>query len=552
MQWLRRGRQFGLAVRNAGRLREILAVFGRHGFADIAVRMGLDRFLPARWTTMIESESDHPSEQRLRIAFEQLGPTFIKLGQVLAARPDLVPENYVEELKKLQDDVRTLPFETVKEVVERELGRPLDECFASFEEKPIAAASIAQVHGAVLPTGEQVVVKIQRPGIEQTINQDIALLEFLAKLLEKYVPESRIFGPTIIVDEFFRTLKLELDFVIEANNVVKIGENLRDFADIRVPKVYKDRSTKRILTLERFYGVPLKNIAEAKARGHDLKRLNEIGARAFFKTVVKDGIFHGDLHGGNIFVLEGGKLGLIDFGIVGRLSRRSRQQLASMVLAIMTEDFEALCYQYAELGSAGPTVDFEGFQREVRNALSPYLGLKAKDINSGQILIEATKIATKYQIRVPGDWMIVFKALFTVEGLGRALDPEFDMMTLGRELMTDLVKDQYAPDAFAKDAVWIAKDLMALALVLPRQIRWMFRKWNADGFAFEIKSPQLEQLGETLEHNNRKLSLSIVAAGCAIAGAIALNAPDTIHRFRDYPVPAIILFVVAFFTWWRA
>jgi ubiquinone biosynthesis protein len=223
-----------------------------------------------------------------------------------------------------------------------------------------------------------------------------------------------------------------------------------------------------------------------------------------------------------------------------------------MVLAIMTEDFEALCYQYAELGSAGPTVDFEGFQREVRNALSPYLGLKAKDINSGQILIEATKIATKYQIRVPGDWMIVFKALFTVEGLGRALDPEFDMMTLGRELMTDLVKDQYAPDAFAKDAMWIAKDLMALALVLPRQIRWMFRKWNADGFAFEIKSPQLEQLGETLEHNNRKLSLSIIAAGCAIAGAIALNAPDTIHRFRDYPVPAIILFVVAFFTWWRA
>jgi ubiquinone biosynthesis protein len=552
MQWVRRGRQFGLAVRNAGRLREILAVFGRHGFADIAVRMGLDRFLPARWSTLIDTESEHPSEMRLRIAFEQLGPTFIKLGQVLAARPDLVPESYVEELKKLQDDVRTLPFEAVKAVVERELGRPLAESFASFEEKPIAAASIAQVHGAVLSTGEQVVVKVQRPGIEQTINQDIALLEFLAKLLEKYVPESRIFGPTIIVDEFFRTLKLELDFVIEANNVVKIGENLREFTDVRVPKVYKDRSTKRVLTLERFYGVPLKNIAEAKARGHDLKRLNEIGARAFFKTVVKDGIFHGDLHGGNIFVLEGGKLGLIDFGIVGRLSRRSRQQLASMVLAIMTEDFEALCYQYAELGSAGPTVDFEGFQREVRNALSPYLGLKAKDINSGQILIEATKIATKYQIRVPGDWMIVFKALFTVEGLGRALDPEFDMMSLGRELMTDLVKDQYAPDAFAKDAMWIAKDMMALALVLPRQIRWMFRKWNADGFAFEIKSPQLEQLGETLEHNNRKLSLSIVAAGCAIAGAIALNAPDTIHRFRDYPVPAIILFVVAFLTWWRA
>lgn len=552
MQWLRRSRQLGLAVRNAGRLREILGVFARHGFTDIAERMGLDRFVPARLSSLIDEESDRPSEERLRIAFEQLGPTFIKLGQVLAARPDLMPESFVEELKKLQDDVRTLPFETVKEVVEKELGKSLADAFRSFEEKPIAAASIAQVHGAVLHSGESVVLKIQRPGLEQVINQDIALIEFLAKLLEKYVPESRIFGPTIIVNEFFRTLKLELDFNIEANNIARITEGLREFSDVRVPAVYKAFSTKRILTLERFYGIPLTNIEEVRRQGHDLKRLNDLGARAFFKTVVKDGVFHGDLHGGNIFVLADGKLGLIDFGIVGRLSRRSRGQFAAMVIAIMTEDFEALCYQYAELGSAGPAVDFEGFQREVRNALSPYLGLKAKEINSGQILIEATKIATKYQIRVPGDWMLVFRALFTVEGLGRALDPDFDMIALGRELMSSIVKDQVSAEHIAKDAAWVAKDLMALGLVLPRQIRWMFRKWNADGFAFEIKSPQIDALGETLEKNNRKLSLSVLAAGFAIAGALSLGAPDHIHRFRDYPVPAIFLFILSFLTWLRA
>jgi ubiquinone biosynthesis protein len=552
MQWLRRSRQFGLAVRNAGRLREILRVFARHGFTDVAERMGLDRFIPARISSWITEESERPSEERLRIAFEQLGPTFIKLGQLLAARPDLVPESYVEELKKLQDDVRTLPFETVKAVIEKELGKPLESAFLSFEEKPIAAASIAQVHGAVLHSGEKVVLKIQRPDIEAVINQDIALIEFLAKLLERYVPEARIFAPTLIVNEFFRTLKLELDFNIEANNIARITENLREFTDVRIPKVYKDFSTKRILTLERFYGIPLTNVEEIRRKGYDLKRLNEIGARAFFKTVVKDGIFHGDLHGGNLFVLEDGKLGLIDFGIVGRLSRRSRGQFAAMVLAIMTEDFEALCYQYAELGSAGPAVDFDGFQREVRNALSPYLGLKAKEINSGQILIEATKIASKYQIRVPGDWMIVFKALFTVEGLGRALDPDFDMMVLGRELMVDLVKEQISPENFAKDATWIAKDMMALAMVLPRQIRWMFRKFNSDGFAFEIKSPQIDAIGETLAKNNRKLSLAVIAAGFAIAGAIAMNAPDHIHRFKNYPVPAIFLFILSALAWLRA
>jgi ubiquinone biosynthesis protein len=552
MQWLRRSRQFGMAVRNAGRLREILRVFARAGFTDVAERMGLDRFIPARISSLITEESDRPSEERLRIAFEQLGPTFIKLGQVLAARPDLMPDSFVEELKKLQDDVRTLPFETVKQVVEKELGKPLSEAFLSFEEKPIAAASIAQVHGAVLHSGENVVLKIQRPGIESIINQDLALLEFLAKLLEKYVPESRIFGPTLIVSEFFRTLKLELDFNIESNNITRIAEGLREFTDVRVPKVYKEFSTKRILTLERFYGIPLTNIEEVRRKGYDLKKLNELGARAFFKTVVRDGVFHGDLHGGNIFVLADGKLGLIDFGIVGRLSRRSRGQFAAMVLAIMTEDFEALCYQYAELGSAGPAVDFDGFQREVRNALSPYLGLKAKDINSGQILIEATKIATKYQIRVPGDWMLVFKALFTVEGLGRALDPDFDMIALGKELMSTLVREQVSPEHFAKDAAWVAKDLMALALVLPRQIRWMFKKFNADGFAFEIRSPQIDALGETLEKNNRKLSLSILAAGFAIAGAVSLSAPDHIHRFKDYPVPAIFLFIASLLTWLRA
>ncbi len=552
MQWLRRSRQLGMAVKNSRRLREILGVFAKHGFTDFAVRMDLERFLPGRWSSALEAASDRPSEERLRLAFERLGPTFIKLGQVLATRPDLIPESFVEELKKLQDNVVTLPFETIREVVEKELGKPLSEAFQSFEEVPIAAASIAQVHGAVLLTGEKVVLKIQRPGIASIIDQDVALLEFLAKLLEKYVPESRIFGPTIIVDEFFRTLKLELDFNIEANNVVRISENLKDFTDVRVPLVYKKYSTKRILTLERFFGTPMTNLEEVKRKGFDLKKLNSIGARAFFKTVVKDGIFHGDLHGGNIFVLEDGKLGLIDFGIVGRLSRKSRQQLSSMVLAIMTEDFEALCYQYAELGSAGPTVDFDGFVRGVRNALSPYLGLRAKDINSGQVLIEATKIATHYQIRVPGEWMIVFRALFTVEGLGRALDPDFDMMVLGRELMSDLVKDQYSVENFSKDAVWVAKDLMSLANVLPRQIRWMFRKWNADGYAFEIKSPQLDALGETLERNNKKLSLSILAGGFAIAGAISLQSPETIHRIHDYPVPSILLFMLAFFTWWRA
>lgn len=551
MKWIKTGKQLNLAVKNAGRLKEILAVFTKHGFVDVLTRMDLERFIPARWQNWINEAAEHSTEERLRLAFEELGPTFVKLGQLLATRPDLVPESFVEEFAQLQDHVKTLPFETIREVVESELGKPIAECFSSFQETPIAAASIAQVHAATLPTGEQVVVKIQRPGIDRVIDQDIHLMEFLAKLLERYVPESRVVGPSIVVDEFFRSLRQELDFFIEANNLQRMKDNLASFPEIMIPQVYRGYSTKRVLTMERFYGTPMKDIERVKAENSDLKRLNVIGARAFFKTVMVDGIFHGDLHGGNIFVMPGGKLGLIDFGIVGRLSPRSRQQLSNMMLAIVTEDFEALCIQYAELGASGPSVDFDAFQREVRNTLAPYMGLKINEVNTGQLLIEATKVATKYQIRIPGDWMMVFRALFTMEGMGRSLDPEFDMLDLGRELMQDLVKDQFSIDRYSKEFVWIGKDLMSLAQVLPRQLKWFLRKWNQDGFAFEIKSPELEGLTIQLEKNQKRQSSSIVAAGLFIASAISLHFED-VNRIFHYPLFAVVTFVAAIILWLKS
>lgn len=551
MNWIRRGRQLGLAVKNAARLREVLGVFTRHGFTDVMVRMNLDRFMPPRWQRFFEEQAEIPSEERLRVAFETLGPTFVKLGQLLASRPDLIPESYVHELLKLQDDVSTLPYDVIKKTVEEELGQSLESAYVEFSKEPIAAASIAQVHSARLHTGESVVVKIQRPGIGKIIRQDVALLEFLAKLLERYVPESRVMAPSVVVDEFFRTLHQELDFHIEANNIVRMTENLKDNPGIATPKVYKQFSKERVLTLERFEGIPLKNLDAIRASGTDLKKLNEVGARAFFKSVLIDGLFHGDMHGGNLFLLNDGRLGLIDFGIVGRLSQRARGQLSNMVLALMTEDFEMLCYQYAELGAVHTAVDFDGFQREIRNTLSPYLGLKVGDVNSGRILIEATKIATKYEIRIPGDWMLVFKAIFTAEGLGRSLDPEFDMMELGKELVRDLVKDQYSLDKISKDIIWMTKDMVSLAQVLPRQIRWFIKKWSQDGFAFEVRLPELEVLSEQLEKNNKKTSQSVLAAGLFIAGAISLNVQNT-PMFGSYPAVSVITCLLGLWLWWRS
>lgn len=544
MRWIRTGRQIGQAVKNVQRLRQILSVFAKHGFADVVERMDLAKFLPSKFSASFAENADLTPPQRLRMAFEELGPTFIKFGQLLSTRSDLLPDAFIEEFVKLQDNVQPLPFEVVKVAVEKELGRKLEEAYSSFNEAPLAAASIGQVHEAELPGGQKVVVKVQRPEIGRVIDTDVSLLAFLAGLLEKYIPETRVIGPKVVVNEFFRTLSQELDFKVEANNMSKIAENMAGFPDIVIPRVYKALSTHRVLTLEKFEGIRVNDVKALDAAGVDRKRIVEIGAKAFFKAVMIDGVFHGDLHGGNLFILPGNRLGIIDFGIVGRLSEKSRDQLASMVMSLLTEDYENLCYEYAELGGAGASIDFDGFQREVRNTLSPYMGLSLSELNLGRVLIEATKIATRYEVKVPGDWMIVFKAILTIEGMGRTLDPNFDLLAMGEGLVKDLVKKQYSMQRFSKDALFIAKDVLSLLQVLPRQIRWMLRKFNSNDFAFEIKSPDLQDLRVQTDRNARRMSYGIVAAGLFISASIALQ-KDSTDTIAGYPVFFVVFAALA-------
>lgn len=555
MKWLKTGRQLGQAVKNVHRLRFIVGVFVKHGFADVVDRMDLGKYIPGRLGTYVESQADKTVPERLRLAFEELGPTFVKFGQLLSTRSDLLPENYLEEFKLLQDQVQPLPFEAVRAVIEKELNRKIGEAYSYFNEHPLAAASIAQVHEAKLHTGEEVVVKVQRPEIRKSIETDISLLTFLAGLLEKYIPESRIIGPRVIVDEFFRTLTYELDFRIEANNMAKIAENMASIPEIVIPKTYRSLTTEKVLTLEKLEGIRVTDTKALDAAHIDRSKIVQVGAEAFFKSVLIDGIFHGDLHSGNLFVLKGNRLGIVDFGIVGRLSQKARDQLASMVMSLVTEDYEKLCYEYAELGSAEASVDFEAFQREVRNTLSPYMGMPLAELNIGKILIEATKIATRYHIKVPGDWMIVFKAILTMEGMGRSLDPDFDLLAIGQVLVKDLVKDQYSLQRLSKEMLWVGRDVAALLKVLPRQIRWMFKKFNSNDFAFEIKSPDFEQIRKQLDTNGRRVSFSIIIAGLFISSSIALqqgnhgdaaqNLQNVVRSVAGYPFFSVVFFSIA-------
>lgn len=552
MHILSTGRQIGQAVKNIQRLRQIVSVLARHGFDDVIQRADLGKFLPKRWGKQSNPQLlDRSTEIRLKEAFEELGPTFVKLGQLLSTRADLIPQSFIDQFVKLQDNVQPIPFSEVQGVLEESLSPEARAQFLSIEQTPLASASISQVHQAQLKSGEKVVLKVQRPGIQRQIENDIALLDTLARALEKYIPEIRVINPTVVVREFFRTLSYELDFTVEANNMRKFANNLRSIPEIVVPKVYKDLSTTRVLTLECLEGVRVNDLQALDQAGIDRARIAHIGAKAFFHSIMIHGLFHGDLHGGNLFALPGDKIGVIDFGIVGRLSDKAREQLANMVVSLINEDYEHLCYLYADLGDADASIDFESFQREIRNALSPYMGLPLKELKSGKILMKATAIATQYRIQVPGDWMLVFKAIVTIEGLGRTLDPDFDLLSFGQEMTAELLKDQYSLDRIKKDLLWVGKDLSELIQMLPRQIRWMLKKFNRDDFAFEIKIPQIQDIQEQLDENSKRSTLSILSAGLLLSGAISLHYSDD-RMILGYPVIAVVLLSLGGLTLLRA
>jgi ubiquinone biosynthesis protein len=545
---VRKSIQITRAVKGAGRLRQILTVLSRHGFGDVIQRLNLDSYLPGRLTRWAEVDETRGIGERMRLAFQELGPTFVKLGQVLSMRPDLIPEHVIEELVKLQDQVAPMPFETVQEILNRELGFQVQASFQEIRSEPLGSASIGQVHEAVLRSGERVVIKVLRPGIRKVIETDVALLTFMAEMFEKYFPELRVLNPKVFVEEFFKSLQYELDFKIEANNIEKIKKNSEDFPDLVFPKVYRELSTHEILVLERFDGIRLNDKEAVMRASVDRTKIASLGARAFLYSVMKHGLFHGDLHGGNLFILPGDRLGVIDFGIVGRLSQKSRDQLVTMVWALIQEDYETLCYTYAELGSVDTSVDFDSFQREVRNVLSPYLGLNLNDVNSGRVLIEATKIAAKYEIRVPGDWMLVFRALLTMEGMGRLLDPNFDMIAAGEELISELVKIQLSPSRLRSEAFKVSREVISLIEILPRNLRWAIRKFAKNDYALELKSPELSRVATTLDRSSKRVARSILALGFLLTGAILIQADKGPH-WDEFPVAGIVfLGIGAFFA----
>lgn len=514
--------------KSARRLQQIINVFLKYGFGQIVEQINLGRYIPFK--KRIRSFGAWPAlkgptvPERLRMAFAELGPSFIKLAQVLSSRPDLITVQYANELRKLQDKVPPFPAVEAKQIVERETSLPLYDMFRTFDDHPIAAASIAQVHRAALLDGADVIVKVQRPGIREDIESDIDILYVIARLLEKHVPESRFFNPVGIVDEFARTIRKELNFEEEARNGYRFKKNFEENQDIYIPRIYLEFVTEKVLVMERIDGVRIDDLGAITRMGFDRKQLAKVGVDAFFKQVLEDGFFHADPHPGNIMVMPNGQLSFIDFGIVGRVSEELKTTMANTFLALIQKDFDRLIDQYLELGIIPEHVDIDAFRKEFKadliDLLEPLYGLTLQEINFAEYLQAITQLAIKHSLRVPSDLLLVNKALLILENIGRQLDPGFDFVLAAQPYASQLIKERVSPSRFYEKARANIMDFTDFVALFPKQMKQIIKKIIKDDINVRMYHVNLPEFIRDMDRSSNRIAFAMIVSAMILSSAI--------------------------------
>lgn len=526
-----------------------MSVFARHGLKNLLERTNLDKF--SRFDFKQNKDVEHLSiPERVRLSFEELGPTFVKFGQLLASRPDLVPEEFIKEFERLHDNVKPLTFETVMGVIDDECvsqhGKTAPEIFSFIDPHPLGAASIAQVHKAILITGEQVVIKVQRPGIIHIINEDLSVLYLLAELLEKYVPEVKAFNPVAIVDEYFKTLDLETNFVVEANNIRRFQENFKDHEDIVVPQVYIDLTTSRMLVMEMLSGLPLSNHTALSQAGVDAHQIVIKGLKAYLKMVFMDGLFHGDLHAGNFFVLENNQIGLIDFGVVGRLNSRTQSVIVNMLIALSKEDYERLAYEYVDLAPFSDRVNVDAFAKDLRSLIAPYYGLTLKHVNIGKILMSSSGVAAKHHLSLPTELMMFFKSLVAIEGVGVKIQKDFDFLKYTLDMVGDVAKYQLEPGKWTHELSMVMRESRSLVMGLPRQLTLVLRRLASPDYATKHEIKQLDELKKSIELSFNLMFLGLIIGSLILSSSILITQHEALEKM-GVPTLGFIGFAMAGF-----
>ena len=529
------------------RYRQIVEILADYGFGAFLAQMGMsDRLnIPRWWRRRRDIPGDAlTNPRRLRRVLEDLGPTFIKFGQILSTRSDIMPPDYLEELSFLQDEVPPVSWDEARQVVETELGAPVEDLFAQVDPVPIASASLAQVHVACLVGGEEVVVKIQRPNIEKTVNLDLDIIYDLARTAQQRISLASRFEVADLAEEFASALRTELDFRREAWNADRLRKNFADEPHLYVPKIYWDYSTRRLLVMERIKGIKIDNLDGLKAAGYDRQRLSAHAANFALKEILIDGFFHADPHPGNMLVLPGEVIGVLDFGSVGRLDDQDRANLARLFIAGVQLDVDAIVDQLQRMGIADYRVDRVGLQRDLKRIMTRYYGLPIYEINAQEIAKAVQPIMYEYKLNIPTNYYLLMKTVVMMQGVGLKLDPDFDIFEAAQPYMGKLFRRMWLPSSWGPEVLRLAMDWKDFASILPRKTSHILDQLERGQLTVQAELPQLESTINMIDKLINRIIFSVLVA--ALVVALALLLPRL-----DYAWPWGLLtwiIVVGFFT----
>ncbi|MGG1600790.1 2-polyprenylphenol 6-hydroxylase [Paenibacillus naphthalenovorans] len=508
----------GKRMRHISRYRDIAIALIRHGFGIVVEEIGFAQFLSLPQRMFFEPRKKDPKTvgERIRLVLQELGPTFVKLGQIASTRPDLLPEEIIRELEKLQDRVPPFSFQEVRGIIQEELADEPDNIFQHFEDTPLAAASIGQVHQAVLRTGEKVAVKVQRPNIASVIETDLEILQDLAALAEHRLEWAARYQIRNMVDEFSKSLRAELDYTMESRNAEKIAKQFGNDPAIYVPKVFLEYSAKKVLTMEYVDGVKLNEPDKLKQYGYNPKNLAERLAKAIFHQIFNNGFFHGDPHPGNVLVLPGEVIAFIDFGMVGRLSPEMKYHFSSLVIALMRQSTDGVIKAILRMGLVPDDVNMAQLRGDVEQLREKYYGVPLSQISLGEAVNDLFRTAFRHSIRIPPDLTLLGKTLLTVEGVVEKLDPAFRIFDIAEPIGRQLLKERLHPKSVSVTVWNRVSDYGELLLDLPKHMKEVTSLIKQGRLRLEIAVPELDLFLKKLDRISNRLSFSIVLLSFSI------------------------------------
>ncbi len=513
--------------RHFKRYRQVLTILFKYGFGDLAERLRVAQYLEIGLQMISRRRRERVAKltrsERIRMVLEELGPTFIKLGQVLSTRPDLIPPEFAQELAKLQDQAAPFPFAQVKEIIEAELKAPLEEKFDHFEETPLAAASIGQVHRARLQNGEEVVVKVQRPGMRDMIEADLEILLHLATLAERHVEEWGIQRPSRIVEEFARTLEKEIDYTVEATHIERFARQFLGNATVYVPRIYHEAITERVLTMEYIPGIKASEVALLDRQGFDRKIIAARGADLILEQVFHHGFFHADPHPGNVFLLPGNVVCYLDFGMMGSVDRQAREDFADLVSGYVRRSESKVVQALLRIVEWDKEPDRRALERDIADFMGAYLYKPLKELRIGVLLTKLLRLVTRHRLRFPPDIFLMIKAMSTVEGVGVLLDPDFEMIEKAAPFIERVKKERLNPERIFWEILETGSDLVQLFKEGPGEMRDIFRQMRQGKVKIVFEHLGLEHFAFHIDRSSNRLAFALIISSLIIGSSLILR-----------------------------